>query len=158
MPARGPRLDEQLCFALYAASNSIVRAYRPLLAELGLTYPQYLVMMVLWERDGVAVQQIAERLELPAHGVTPVLNRLSTAGWVERRPDPDDGRVVRVHLTEPGARLERDAGIAQAAVVCRTGLDPDALDALRAQLRDLARVTDATPAPAVEFSSRRQAS
>ena len=155
MPAPGPRLDDQLCFALYAASNTIVRAYRPLLAELGLTYPQYLVMMVLWEGDGVAVQEIAERLELPAHGVTPVLNRLAGSGWVERRPDPDDRRVVRIHLTEAGAKLEHDAGLAQAAVVCRTGLDPAALDALRDQLRELTRVTDANPAPPVQFRSRR---
>jgi MarR family transcriptional regulator, organic hydroperoxide resistance regulator len=112
-----------------------------LLAELGLTYPQYLLLMVLWETDGVSLGQLAERVDLPAHGVTPVVNRLVDGGWVQRRPDPSDARVSRVFLTESGTRLAHDAGLAQAAVVCRTGLTPEALADLREQLTALARQT-----------------
>lgn len=131
------RLDDQLCFALYAATNSIVRAYRPLLERIGLTYPQYLVMMVLWESDGRAVREVAARLDLPPHGLTPVLDRLVAAGFVHRGRDRHDGRVVRLHLTPAGARLEHEAALVQADVVCRTGLAEPALAALREQLHEL---------------------
>lgn len=135
------RLDDQLCFALYAASNTIVRAYRPLLAELGLTYPQYIVMMVLWEADDVSVQAIGRRLDLPPHGVTPILTRLVEAGLVGRAADPRDARVTRIRLTATGAGLEAAAAQAQAAVVCRTGLSSEALDELRERLQDLTAAT-----------------
>ena len=101
-PAGRLRLDDQLCFALYAATNEIVRVYRPLLAELGLTYPQYLLMMALWEQDDQPVTAPARTLHLPAHGVLPVLTRLAEAGLVSpaprsRRPtgDPGDAHASR---------------------------------------------------------------
>ena len=131
------RIGDQLCFALYAATNAVTRAYRPLLAEIDLTYPQYLVMMALWQDGPCASRAIAERLQLPANAVSPLIDRLETAGLVERRRTGGDRRVVPVHLTEKGAALEAAAASAQGAVVCRTGLDPQALAALRRELHAL---------------------
>ena len=140
------RIDDQLCFALYAASNAVVRTYRPLLRDLGLTYPQYLALMVLWQDDGLPVSVLAERLQLPANAVTPLVARLERLGLVTRTPDPLDGRVVRVLLTSDGAGLEHRAAAVQRQVVCRTGLDEVSLAALRTRLHQL--VDDmAAPAP-----------
>ena len=136
-PAGQLRLDDQLCFALYAAANEITRAYRPLLAELGLTYPQYLLMMALWERDDQTVTEIAQTLHLPGHGLLPVLGRLVAAGLITRRPDPADRRAIRLALTEAGAALEVAAAVAQQEVACRTRRTPEVLDGLRSQLHQL---------------------
>ena len=132
------RLDDQLCFALYAATNAIVRAYRPLLQAIGLTYPQYLVMLALWERGAQTVSSIAERLELPAHGVTPLLQRLESAGLLTRVRDRADRRVVRVELTERGIDLEHAASTVQHEVAAHTGLCGADFAVLRAQLHALA--------------------
>src|SRR5215475_2260611 len=100
MALRDPlQLDEQLCFALYSASRAVIRAYAPLLQPLGLSYPQYLVLLVLWERDGASVKQLGERLALDSGTLTPLLQRLEHQGLVERRRGSDDERVVRIHLT-----------------------------------------------------------
>lgn len=131
------RIDDQLCFALYAACNAVVRAYRPLLRNLRLTYPQYLTLMVLWQQDGLSVKQIADRLQLPANALTPLLVRLEQLGYLSRTRDDGDGRVVRARLTPVGAGLERKAAMVQARVVCRTGLDEVSLAALRTRLHDL---------------------
>ncbi|GAB2485085.1 MarR family winged helix-turn-helix transcriptional regulator [Jatrophihabitans fulvus] len=131
------RLDDQLCFALYAATNAITRSYRPLLREIGLTYSQYIALMVLWEQDGQPVHRIAERLQLPGNAVTPVLTRLEQAGFVARTSDPSDGRVALVRLTAAGRELERRAAAVQHEVRCGTGLDDDALEALRSRLHGL---------------------
>ena len=131
------RIDDQLCFALYAATNSVLRAYRPLLRDIGLTYPQYLTLMVLWQQDGLSVGQIADRLQLPGNALTPLLARLEQLGYLSRTRDDHDGRVVRARLTPLGADLEREASAVQRSVVCRTGLDEVALAALRRQLQDL---------------------
>ena len=131
------RLDDQLCFALYAAANSVVRAYRPLLRDIGLTYPQYLTLMVLWQQDGLSVSQIADRRQLPGNALTPLLARLEQLGHLSRARDDGDGRVVRPRLTPLGAGLEREAAGVQRNVVCRTGLDEVSLAALRRQLQDL---------------------
>ena len=92
------RLDAQLCFALYAASRATTAAYREPLAELGLTYPQYLVLLVLWEEEGLSVKEIGQRLHLDSGTLTPVLKRLEEAGFVRRRRDAQDERQVRVEL------------------------------------------------------------
>ena len=108
-PLASMNLDNQLCFALYAATHAITRAYRPLLNDLGITYPQYLVMVVLWERDTVPVGEIARRLELDAAALTPLVKRLEALGLVTRHRDARDERVVRISLSAEGAALRQNA-------------------------------------------------
>lgn len=103
------RLDRQLCFPLYAASNILTRAYRPLLDELGLTYPQYLVLLVLWERAPRAVGEIGQQLFLDTGTLTPLLKRMEAAGLVTRQRDADDERRVIVSLTTKGDALREAA-------------------------------------------------
>lgn len=98
-------LDRQVCFPLYAASNLIVRAYRPVLAEVGLTYPQYLVMLVLWENEPQSVGSLGERLHLDSGTLTPLLKRIEASGLVTRERDPRDERRVIVALTDAGRTL-----------------------------------------------------
>ncbi len=131
------RLDDQLCFALYVATNAITRAYRPLLRELGITYPQYLTLMALWQHGTGTVGELAQRLDLPAHSMTPLLQRLERAGLIVRRRSPIDSRVVLVELTPVGVELERSAATVQRTVECATGLSPHALAALRGELHEL---------------------
>src|SRR3989442_3417550 len=101
----GLGLDDQLCFALYAASRAVTAAYRPLLAELDLTYPQYLVMLVLWERGSGTVKELGDALELDYGTLSPLLKRLEAAGLVHRERRPEDERSVRVALTAGRAAL-----------------------------------------------------
>lgn len=108
-PGEALKLSNQLCFPIYAAANAIQKAYRPLLAPLGLTYPQYLVMLVLWERDGVSLGDIGRRLHLDSGTLTPLLKRLEAAGIVERRRSDEDERVVVITLTAKGRALKADA-------------------------------------------------
>ena len=131
------RLDDQLCFALYAATNQVTRAYRPLLESIGLTYPQYLVMLVLWESDTRPIGDIAGRLQLAPHALSPMLRRLELAGLVQRQVDGTDGRVVNVSLTTQGRELERAASRAQLDVVEQTGLCGEDLADLREALHAL---------------------
>lgn len=100
-------LDNQLCFALYSASNAIVRAYRPLLEQLDLTYPQYLVMLVLWQQDGVSVKQLGEQLFLDSGTLTPLLKRLDVKGLVRRERSEQDERIRVLTLTEQGKALKK---------------------------------------------------
>lgn len=131
------RLGDQLCFALYAATNEIVRAYRPLLARLGLTYPQYLLLMALWEQDHQSVSQLARTLRLPAHGVLPVITRLEQAGFLTRSRDAADRRTVRLTLTPAGRALEAQAAAVQHQVAGQTCLPAADLAGLRTQLHHL---------------------
>lgn len=131
------RLDEQLCFALYSATSAVVRTYRPLLREIGLTYPQYVVMMALWERPDTTPTRLAARLDLPAHGLSPVLDRLHLQGLLLKRPHPHDGRVTRVTLTPAGRELERAAARAQQQVACSTHLAAEVLARIRDDLHNL---------------------
>jgi MarR family transcriptional regulator, organic hydroperoxide resistance regulator len=103
------KLDNQLCFALYSASLAMTKLYKPLLAELGLTYPQYLVMLVLWERDGVMVSALGERLFLDSGTLTPLLKRLEASGLIARVRDVADERRVHVTLTSAGRQLKTKA-------------------------------------------------
>lgn len=128
------RLDDQLCFALYAATNAVTRAYRPLLGALDLTYPQYLVMLVLWQDGATPIRGIAARLQLGPSAISPLVDQLEAAGLVTRLRGGSDRRIVVVELTEAGRHLEEAAAIAQEAVVCRTGLSEAALAALRQDL------------------------
>lgn len=131
------RLDLQLCFPLYAASRAMVQTYTPLLAKLGLTYPQYLVMLVLWETDGVSVKELGERLYLDSGTLTPLLKRLETLALVRRERSTEDARSVRVSLTPQGRTLRRKAAAIPEAIACRTGLSLEELSRLR---RDIQRL------------------
>ena len=102
-------LDNQLCFALYSTSLAMTKLYKPLLDELGLTYPQYLVMLVLWERDGLMVSELGERLYLDSGTLTPLLKRLETAGLIARIRDVEDERRVHITLTTAGRKLKARA-------------------------------------------------
>ena len=103
------RLDQQLCFRFYTVSRLITQAYGPLLAQLGITYPQYLVLLVLWDQDGLPVNDIAKRLYLETNTVTPLLKRMETEGLVERHRDKEDARKVLVSLTAKGKDLKQEA-------------------------------------------------
>ncbi|MDI1235974.1 MAG: MarR family transcriptional regulator [Polaromonas sp.] len=106
------RLDNQLCFALYSTSLAMTKLYKPLLDELGLTYPQYLAMLVLWEKDGLTVRELGERLFLDSGTLTPLLKRLEASGLVSRLRDVQDERRVHITLTAAGRKLKsRAAGI-----------------------------------------------
>ena len=115
-PVRG--LDEQICFAVYSAAHAFNRAYRPFLAGLGLTYPQYLVMLVLWEQDGQSVKAIGDRLMLDSGTLTPLLKRLEGNGLILRRRGREDERQVLVELSEAGHALREKAGSAPNPVPC----------------------------------------
>lgn len=135
--AEAGRLGDQLCFALYSATNAMTRSYRPLLAEIGLTYPQYLVMLVLWERPSCRLGEIGEELHLATHAVSPIIDRLEEAGLVKRTVDETDGRAVKVELTRAGVALESSAAAVQEEVRCATSLDNDSVVRLREQLHEL---------------------
>lgn len=139
------RLEDQLCFALYAATNAITRYYRPLLQELGLTYPQYLVMLVLWQDGARSVGGIAERLHLGPSAVVPLIDQLERAGFAKRQRDGRDRRIIRVELTPLGASLEEQAGAARSKVACRTGYSPETIAEWQ---RELAELVERMSAPA----------
>jgi DNA-binding MarR family transcriptional regulator len=103
------RLDDQLCFAVYSAQHAFTRFYKPLLDPLGLTYPQYLVLLTLWEEDRLPLRDIGERLRLDSGTLTPLLRRMEAAGLVERHRDAADERLLRIHLTGKGKRLRSRA-------------------------------------------------
>jgi DNA-binding MarR family transcriptional regulator len=136
------RLDEQLCFPLYAAANTIVRVYRPLLEPLGLTYPQYLVMLVLWESSSLSVGEIGSRLLLDSGTLTPLLKRLESAGLVQRRRDARDQRRVIIELTAAGNRLKARARSVPVALACRVLAAPVDLRRLRRDLQGLIATLD----------------
>ena len=133
------RLDNQLCFALYAASGLVTRAYRPLLEPLGLTYPQYLVMLALWEHAPRTVKALGQALELDSGTLTPLLKRLETAGFVTRTRDAEDERRVQIALTPEGDALRSTAAEVPAALACQLHLPLDQIIELRTTLQDLAR-------------------
>ena len=123
------KLANQLCFRLYTASRLITQAYTPLLNQLGITYPQYLVMMVLWEQDCQPVNDIAHRLFLETNTVTPLLQRMEKLGLIERRKGKEDGRQTFVSLTDKGRTLEQQAfscipeGMGRRMQPCQLSLD-----------------------------------
>lgn len=137
-------LDNQLCFALYDASRAVIRAYGPLLAELDVTYPQYLALLVLWEADGpVSVGALGGRLHLDSGTLTPLLKRLEQQGLVTRRRDPADERRVLVELTAAGRGLRARAADIPARLAQRYGGDAAGAVALKEQLVALVRTLEA---------------
>ncbi len=117
------RLDNQVCFPLYSAANAVIRAYRPLLDELDLTYSQYLVMMVLWEQNGVSVKDVGHRLHLDSGTLTPLLKRLEVKGYVERARSTQDERVRVLNLTEQGRELKLRAQQVPNAIKCKVDIE-----------------------------------
>jgi len=132
-------LDDQLCFALYAAQRAVTAAYRPLLDDLGLTYPQYLVLLVLWERGETTVKELAEALRLDYGTVSPLLKRLEAAGLVSRERSARDERSVLVAVTGRGEELRERAARVPGSLLTTTGLDATGVERLREELWQLAR-------------------
>ncbi len=132
------RLDDQLCFALYSVSHRIQTLYRPLLGALGLTYSQYLVLLVLWEKDHLSVSEVGARLFLSSATLTPLLKRMEAAGWVRRARSQEDERRVIVSLTEQGAKAKAQVHEITAEVTCaatKAVAQPEQLHALLLELR-----------------------
>ncbi len=132
-------LDNQFCFALYSASHAMTKTYKPMLDRLGLTYPQYLVMLVLWEQDAILVKDIGARLFLDSGTLTPLLKRLEANGLVSRNRDPRDERQVRIVLSDQGRALRSEAQQIPEQVLCASGQQIAQLARMRAEL---ARVRD----------------
>ena len=143
MPSKAPtademlRLDNQLCFAVYSASLAMTKLYKPLLDKLKLTYPQYLVMLVLWERDGLMVSELGERLSLDSGTLTPLLKRLEANGLVSRIRDVADERRVHVSLTAAGRRLKARAAAVPACLMAASQCSIEELVALTQQIQQL---------------------
>jgi len=131
------QLDHQLCFALYSASLAMTKLYKPLLEELGLTYPQYLAMLVLWEHDGVTVSELGERLHLDSGTLTPLLKRLESAELVTRLRDVQDERRVLIRLTAAGRKLKSRAARIPGCVLQATQCDVADVLALTHQVQAL---------------------
>jgi DNA-binding MarR family transcriptional regulator len=129
-----PDLAEFMCFAVYAANSAFGRAYRPLLEGLGLTYPQYLVMVTLWAEDGQTVGSIGQKLFLESNTLTPLLKRLEALGYVTRTRSTQDERQVMVHLTEAGRAMQQTAHAVPQGVTEAMDLDPESATRLRTDL------------------------
>ncbi|WP_406459307.1 MarR family transcriptional regulator [Streptomyces sp. NBC_01622] len=140
-------LDQQICFSLNAASRAFGGVYRVLLKDLGLTYPQYLVMLVLWEHGELPVKKLGEHLRLDSGTLSPLLKRLETAGLVRRERSARDERSVDVRLTDEGVALRERALDVPRRILGATGFDVDEIRALRARLDEL---TDALDSAALE--------
>lgn len=131
------RLDNQLCFLVYACSRAMTNAYRPMLVDLGLTYPQYLVMLVLWEEGEISVKQLGKKLYLDSGTLTPLLKRMKAAGLITRTRAKSDERSVVVHITPEGESLKQKAITVPEKLFCRAGLTPEQFYLLRQQLSDI---------------------
>ena len=137
-PLNGPAvLDHALCFAIYSAGLAFNRVYKPILEPLGLTYPQYLVMIALWEAEGQTVSELGEHLFLESNTLTPLLKRLETAGFVTRTRDKADERQVRISLTDKGRSLLSEAACVPGQILEATGLSIEQLSGLRGALAGL---------------------
>ena len=144
------KLDNQLCFVLYAASRAVTQMYRPLLDALERTYPQYLIMLVLWEQDGLTVKEIGKKLQLDSGTLTPLLKKLESRGLLKRERDTADERKVLISLLPDGAQLKKRAVRVPEALLCRTGLTVDEFRDIKKRITDLVETmkshTECTPA------------
>ncbi|HEY8565821.1 MAG TPA: MarR family transcriptional regulator [Beijerinckiaceae bacterium] len=132
-------LDQQLCFAAYTAAHAFAAAYKPVLEPLGLTYPQYLVLLVLWTQDGLSVKEIGTQLHLDSGTLTPILKRMEGAGLLKRRRDPNDERHLRIALTEQGRAVRDTVATARERVVCALGGDEKPIQQLKDELHAVAK-------------------
>ncbi|ACB80299.1 transcriptional regulator, MarR family [Methylorubrum populi BJ001] len=130
-------LDNQLCYALYAAAHRMTKSYRPMLERMGLTYPQYLVLLVLWENDGITVSEIGRRLRLDSGTLTPVLKRLESSGLLNRSRRQSDEREVEIALTDQGRSLRSEAVAVRQSVMCQLNMSEPEIQAMRADLNAL---------------------
>ena len=137
MSAGTIKLDSMLCFAIYATGHAFTRFYKPRLEALDLTYPQYLVLIVLWERDDITVNALGNRLFLDSGTITPLIKRLEARGLVSRKRDEDDERQVRIRLTPEGRALQDKALAVPLTIARGTGLTREDVDRLRAELLTL---------------------
>jgi DNA-binding MarR family transcriptional regulator len=131
------KLENQLCFPVYALSRMITKTYQPFLQTLDLTYPQYLVLLLLWEHQELTVKELGEKLLLDSGTLTPLLKRMEQRGLVSRRRDPADERSVIISLQQPGRELQAQAREIPAGIMEQLQLSPDELGALRTQLTHL---------------------
>lgn len=144
------RLDQQLCFALYASSLAMTKLYKPLLEPLGLTYPQYLVMLVLWEQDGISVSTLGQRLSLDSGTLTPLLKRLEAAALIARQRASDDERRVDLFLTADGRALKRQALSIPPQLACASACSLEELSSLTRRLHELrTQLIDAGISPTI---------
>ena len=137
-------LDRQVCFALAVASRTVIGLYRPLLEPMGLTHPQYLVMLALWEGEPLRVSELAERLSLEPATLSPVLKRLESSGFVVRDRDPRDDRALAVSLTPAGRRLRRKAEKIPPAIIARLGMEVSELEDIRDRVTTLVDAAQST--------------
>jgi DNA-binding MarR family transcriptional regulator len=147
LPAPSVVLDDQLCFALYAASRAVTARYRPMLDELGLTYPQYLVMMLLWEEDHQTVGQLGAKLALDSGTLSPLLKRLTAAGLVTRHRRVEDERSVAIALTDAGRALQARAFAISEMMIGAIAFEVSEFDDLKARLRLLTDRVSGTSTP-----------
>lgn len=124
-------LENQVCFPLYSAANAVIRAYRPLLDKLDITYSQYLVLMVLWQQNGINVKDLGSKLHLDSGTLTPLLKRLEAKGMVERRRGVSDERVRELYLTEAGQALKQQAFCVPEEMLCQLDFDVEELVTLK---------------------------
>ena len=136
-PQAALKLDSFLCFAIYSVNHAFNRVYKPLLDKLKLTYPQYLAMAVLWERDDQTVGSLGEKLFLESSTLTPMLKRLEALNYISRIRDRDDERQVRVHLTKAGHALQQKAQEIPACIIEATGLYPAGVAKLKEEITKL---------------------
>ena len=139
-------LESQFCFALYSATLALGKVYAPILAGLGLTYPQYLVMLVLWQEDGLTVRALGEQLHLNSGTLTPMLKRMEQAGLVRRSRDKKDERLVRTELTAAGRGLQAQALHIPCAIAEATGLPMERLVQIKDELQGIRQALDADAA------------
>ena len=137
IPDEEKRLERQLCFAVYSAAHAFNRAYKPILDRVGLTYPQYLVMLVLWEKGCLSVKTIGEKLDLDSGTLSPLLKRLEQAGLISRARDPKDERQVIISLTENGTGMKCQVSAIMDAIGQATGCDATEMANLRDRLQQL---------------------
>ena len=131
------KLESQLCFPFYAVSRQLTKAYQPHLQELGLTYPQYLVFLLLWEHEALTVKELGDKLLLDSGTLTPLLKRMEQKQWLSRRRDPHDERSVIIQLLPAGRALQAPASQIPAQLLAKMNLSPAAFLALRTQLTQL---------------------
>ncbi|MGD6793289.1 MarR family winged helix-turn-helix transcriptional regulator [Metabacillus indicus] len=130
-------LEQQLCFSIYACSREMTKLYRPILQELGLTYPQYLVMLVLWEQEKISVKALGKELLLDSGTLTPLLKRLEEAGFVQRNRSKKDERKVNICLTERGRKLQTEAYRVPEYMLSASGLNREDFERLNLEFRNL---------------------